>query len=183
MCLLSKKALGVILGACVAAAVLVVLMPTISKNISNIEQMEKTEKPTEQKPKPAEKLVSEQQISSIYKINTECEMIYGLSKGVYPDGTRLPHITLSDLMAKYPNTFSPWKAMLEDNQTRTEFFKKPLTPEFSDAMTSSIMNYSSINPGLKPIVELMIKTNGKQKLQEDYLAYNCKPYFDQRSKQ
>ena len=151
-------------------------MPTISKNLSNIAQIEKA-------PKPAEKMVSENQISSIYKINTECEMIYGLSKSAYPDGNRMPHITLTNLMTKYPEKFAPWKSVLDDNQTRTEFFKKPLTPEFSDVMTSSIMNYSGINPGLKPIVELMIKSNGREKLQGYYLAYDCKPYFDQRSKQ
>mgnify|MGYP003337676823 FL=1 len=181
--LLSKKALGAILVICISAAILVLFMPTISKDLSKIAKIENISNPNEQKPKPVEKMVSANQISSIYKINTECEMIYGLSKGTYPDGSRMPHITLTDLMAKYPEKFAPWKGILENNQTRTEFLKKPLTPEFSNTMTSSIMNYSAINPGLEPIVELMIKSNGKQQLQEYYLAYNCKQYFDQRSKQ
>ena len=179
--MLSKRSLGVILVACSIAASLVVFMPTISKNLTNIAQSEKAPKILE-KPKPVEKMVSENQISSFYKINTECEMIYGLSKGAYPDGSRMPHITLNNLMSKYPEKFAPWKSVLDNNQTRSEFFKKPLTPEFNDAMTSSIMNYSGINPGLKPIVELMIKSNGREKLQGYYLAYDCKSYFDQRNK-
>lgn len=182
--MVQKKPLGVIIGSGVAAAILVLVLtqPMAVKDISHIipDEVEKTTPPT---PEPAQKLVSDESISDKYKINTECEMIYGLSKGIYPDGTRLPHITISNLIAKYPEALAPWKGILEDNQSRTEFFKKPPTPEFIDAMTSSIMNYSSINPGLKPIVALMLESNGKQKLQQDYLAYGCKPYFEQRSKQ
>ncbi|MFN3655256.1 MAG: hypothetical protein ACK4TO_08035 [Candidatus Nitrosotenuis sp.] len=114
-----------------------------------------------------------------YKINTECELIYGFAFGVYPDNQKIPPIVLAELTKKYPG-FEPWKSILDNNETRKAFLSEPLPQEFSDILVTSIMTESSINPKLKDIAMHLTDPQGVQKLQGEYEKYGCQAYFDSR---
>jgi hypothetical protein len=126
---------------------------------------------------------SEQSRLETYRINTECELIYGFSTGKYPDGEKLPKIKIADLLGKYPQEFAPWQNILKSNETRTQFFEKSLPKEFSDMLVVAVMKESSIKPELKPIADLIMDPHGKEKLKQDYQQYDCKSYFDKQTKQ
>jgi hypothetical protein len=115
-----------------------------------------------------------------YRINTECELIYGLASGSYPNGEKLPALKILDLVDKYPE-FDPWETILRDNQTRTEFFKQPLSEDFSDVLVGAVMSESSINPELEEIASLVADPQGRAKLQQVFQEFNCKAYFDERA--
>ncbi len=122
------------------------------------------------------------EVLQTYKINTECELIYGLSYGVYPDNQKIPPIAISELVEKYPE-LGPWKDTLSNNETRKAFFSQPLSPEFSSVLVTSIMDDASINPDLKDVAMILTDPQGIQKLREDFEKYECKSYFDSRSNQ
>jgi hypothetical protein len=115
-----------------------------------------------------------------YRINTECELIYGLASGNYPNGEKLPALKILDLVDKYPE-FDPWESVLRDNQTRAEFFKQPLSEDFSNVLVDAVMSESSINPELEEIASLVADPQGRAKLQQAFQEFNCKSYFDERA--
>ena len=173
--MLAKKSLGIIIGASAAAILVIVVVlgqTELYKNEFNI--LPESQTPIE----PADKIPLQ-----TYRINTECELIYGFASGKYPDGEKLPQIKIADLLVNYPDEFGPWKTTLENNETRAEFFKQPLSTEFSDVLTVAIMKESSIKPELKPIAGLITDPQGKTKMQQAYQQYNCKSYFDEKAKQ
>lgn len=171
---MAPKKLGIIIGGGVAASLIIAVVLSQTGFLKNIEAGM-----PEQKTLP----IQEHSPYSTYKINTECELIYGFASGKYPDNQKIPPIKTSEIFTKYPDDFAPWKQILENNETRAEFFKKPLPSNFTDALVTVIMKETSISPNLKPIVSFIADPQGKQKLQGAYDQYNCKPYFDQRSKQ
>lgn len=118
-----------------------------------------------------------------YKINTECELIYGFATGKYPDNENLQKISLEQLLQEYPQEFEPWQTILKNEETRIQFFNQPLPPEFSDVLVITMMEKSSIKPELKPIAELILDPQGQTKLQQDYEQFNCQSYFDERTKE
>ena len=172
--MIPKKSLGIIIGGGVAAVLIIVVVLGQTGFLKNIE----AGMPEQKTP-----VIQEHSPFSAYKINTECELIYGFASGKYPDDQKIPPIKTSEIFTKYPDDFAPWKQILENNDTRVEFFKKPLPANFTDALVTVIMKETSINPDLKSIVSLIADPQGKAKLQGAYEQYNCKPYFDQRSKQ
>jgi hypothetical protein len=116
--------------------------------------------------------------ADVYKINTDCELIYGLSYGTYPDGEKLPALKIVDLIEEYPQEFAPWKETLEDPVKSTAFFSQPLPSDFGSVLVTAMMEESSINPDLKDTAMLIVDPNGKQKVAEKFEEFNCQPYFD-----
>jgi hypothetical protein len=116
--------------------------------------------------------------AGMYRINTDCELIYGLSYGTYPDGEKLPALKIVDLIEEYPQEFAPWKETLEDPVKSTAFFSQPLPGDFGSVLVTAMMEESSINPDLKDTAMLIVDPNGKQKVAEKFVEFNCQPYFD-----
>jgi hypothetical protein len=118
-----------------------------------------------------------------YKINTECELIYGFVTGKYPDDENLQKISLEQLLQEYPQEFAPWQTILKNEEARIQFFNQPLPAEFSDVLVITMMEKSSIKPELKPIAELILDPQGQTKLQQDYEQFSCQSYFDEKTKE
>jgi hypothetical protein len=121
-------------------------------------------------------------LAGTYKINTECELIYGIAYGSYPKGEKLPGVKINSLLANYPEEFKPWKEILQNPANRTEFFKKPLPDEFRGVLTTAVMKETSINPKLEKIAMVVTDGQGKAKLQQYFQEFQCQKYFDERQK-
>lgn len=120
--------------------------------------------------------------AELYRINTECELIYGLTYGVYPDGQKIPGMRVDDLMAEYPQEFAPWKDILEDEEKRSAFFSQQIPEDFGKVLVVAMMKESAINPDLIGIASLITDPQGRMKLGEEFENYSCQKYFDDRSK-
>jgi len=118
--------------------------------------------------------------NNAYRINTECELIYSLAYGVYPDDQKIPGVEINTLIEKYPDEFAEWEQILEDPDQRTEFFNQPLGEEFGNVLVTAMMKEISINPELKDIAILIVQPNGRAQLAEDFEVYSCQQYFDTR---
>jgi hypothetical protein len=169
MCLLTQKQIPIIAGIAAAAIIAAVLI-----TYQGMPESKAPLKADETQVIPDEPLTAQ-----TYKINTECELIYGFAFGVYPDNQKIPPIVLAELTKKYPD-FGPWKNILDNNETRKAFLSEPLPQEFSDVLVTSIMTESSINPELKDIAMHLTDPQGVQKIQGEYEKYGCKAYFDSR---
>jgi hypothetical protein len=121
-------------------------------------------------------------ISGTYKINTECQLIYGISQGLYPDGEKLPEIKIDSLLASYPEEFKAWSEILQNPDDRVEFFKKPLPDEFRVVLTTALMKESSINPTLEQTALIISDMQGTEKLQQAFQEFECQKYFDEIQK-
>jgi hypothetical protein len=121
-------------------------------------------------------------ISGTYRINTECQLIYGISHGLYPDGEKLPEIKIDNLIASYPEEFKAWSEILQNPDDRVEFFKKPLSDEFRVVLTTALMKESSINPKLEQTALIVTDAQGTEKLQQVFQEFECQKYFDERQK-
>lgn len=115
-----------------------------------------------------------------YRINTECELIYGLSYGVYPNDQKIAGVEIQTMMEKYPEEFEDWEKILEDPEQRTAFFNQPLDEEFGNVLVTAMMKEISINPDLKDIALLITDPNGREKLADDFEEFGCQRYFDSR---
>ncbi|QLH09522.1 hypothetical protein [Candidatus Nitrosotenuis sp. DW1] len=118
--------------------------------------------------------------AGMYKINTECELIYAIAYGKYPDGKELPDVKVEVLLANYPEEFKPWKEDLQNIENRTAFFAKPLSDEFRNVLTPALMKEASINPVLEQTARIVSDGNGKEKLQQAFQEFGCQKYFDER---
>ncbi|MEW6043760.1 MAG: hypothetical protein AB1608_05810 [Thermoproteota archaeon] len=167
--MLTQKQIPVIVGIAAAAIIAAVLV--------TYQVMPESEAPV--KADEMQEISDEPLTAQTYKINTECELIYGFAFGVYPDNQKIQPIVLAELIKKYPD-FEPWKNILDNNETRKAFLSEPLPREFSDVLVTSIMTESSINPVLKDIAMHITDPQGTQKLQGEYEKYGCKAYFDSR---
>lgn len=172
--MLTRKPISIIAGCSAAAAILLVIVASGQLNMPEIVPTQMTEELNT----PVEKQTQEQ--IQTYRINTECELIYGLASGSYPNGEKLPALKILDLVDKYPE-FDPWETILKDNQTRAEFFKQPLSDDFSDVLVGAVMSESSINPELEEIASLVADPQGRAKLQQAFQEFDCKAYFDERA--
>lgn len=121
-------------------------------------------------------------VAGTYKINTECELIYGIAYGVYPNGEKLPGVKINNLLATYPEEFKPWMEILQNQDNRTEFFKKPLPDEFRGVLTTALMKETSIDPKLEKIAMVVTDGQGKTQLQQYFQEFQCQKYFDERQK-
>lgn len=121
-------------------------------------------------------------ISKTYRINTECQLIYGISYGLYPDDKELPEITIDGLIASYPEEFKAWNEILQNLDDRAEFFKKPMPDEFRVVLTTVLMKESSINPKLEQTALIVTDVQGTAKLQQAFQEFECQKYFDERQK-
>jgi hypothetical protein len=149
--LLTRKSISVIIGSSAAAAILLVVMASGQLDMPEITPTQMTEDLNI----PVVEKQTQEQIRT-YRINTEC------------------------VVDKYPE-FGPWEAILRDNQTRAEFFKQPLSEDFSDVLVGAVMSESSINPELDDIASLVADPQGRAKLQQAFQEFNCKAYFDERA--
>lgn len=127
-------------------------------------------------------LTSQGDIAGTYRINTECELVYGIAYGTYPNGEKLPGVKIDDLLASYPEEFKPWKEILQNPDNRTTFFKEPLPDKFRTVLTTALMKETSINPKLEQIAMIVTDVQGKAKLQNAFQEFECKKYFDERQK-
>lgn len=118
--------------------------------------------------------------AGMYKINTECELIYAIAYGKYPDGKELPDVKVEALLANYPEEFEPWKEDLQNIENRTAFFAKPLPDEFRNVLTPALMKEASINPVLEQTARIVSDGNGQEKLQQAFQEFGCQKYFDER---
>ncbi len=117
-----------------------------------------------------------------YRISTECELIYAIAYGQYPDGEKLPDVKIEALLANYPEEFKPWKEILQNQDNRTAFFAKPLPDEFRNVLTPALMKETSISPELEEIAKIVSDGQGNEKLQQAFQEFDCKAYFDERQK-
>lgn len=173
--MLTKKSISVIVGGCAVAAILLIVVASGQLNMPEIAPTQMTEETNI----PVVEKQTQEQIQT-YRINTECELIYGLASGNYPNGEKLPALKILDLVDEYPE-FDPWETILRDNQTREEFFKQPLSEDFSDVLVGAVMSESSINPELDEIASLVADPQGRTKLQQAFQEFDCKAYFDERA--
>lgn len=172
MCLLAKKNVGIIAAGVAAAIIVAVVAIHFGSTQSAPDITGKMQGPVFQKSDVVES----------YKVNTECELIYGIAYGVYPDGEKLPGVKIDSLLANYPEEFKPWKEILQNQDNRTAFFKKPLTDEFRGVLTTALMKETSINPKLEQVAMIVTEGDGKAKLQQAFQDFQCQKYFDDRQK-
>lgn len=175
MCLLAKKTIGVISAGAGAAIIIVVAVYLGMGGITQSTHTDTTEKM--QGP-----VFVQSGNATAYKINSECELIYGLAVGTYPDGSKLPGVKVDKLLTDYPEEFKPWKEILQNPDNRTVFFNKPLPADFRGVLTMGLMKESSINPKLDHIAMIITDPDGKAKLQQAFQEYQCQKYFDERKK-
>lgn len=115
-----------------------------------------------------------------YKINTECELVYAIAYGQYPDGEALYDVKVEVLLDKYPKEFEPWKEELQNIENRTAFFAKPLPDEFRNVLTPALMKEAVISPHLEQVARIISDEKGEEKLQQAYQEFGCQKYFEQR---
>lgn len=175
-------------GIAVVIAVIFVVMYVNSNNLIKHEIVTKDnsvlDQSAEQNTTITEKQIVMQEVNATgtYRLDTECQLVYGIANGVYPNGERLPAIKISELLIKYPEEFKPWKEILENKDNRTAFFKKTLPSDFRSVLTIAMMKESSINPRLEQIALIVTDSHGKEKLQQAFKEFECQKYFDERKK-
>lgn len=116
--------------------------------------------------------------SQTYRINTQCEMLFAMVKGQYPDGEAMPKLEMSALLEKYPGEFSEWKDILSNNETRKELVNSGNATKFNQALIPVMMKESSINPDLMSTAMLLADPQINLKLKQVYGENNCKEFFD-----
>lgn len=184
--MLAKKNIGII-GAGVAAAIIIVFAVTyfgsggLSPETTKSEAPENTATSTGSADMQGPSLVT-QSVNGTYRINTECELVYGIANGVYPDGEKIPGVKVESLLNDYPEEFKQWKEILQSPENRTAFFNKPLPEEFRGVLTVALMKESSINPNLLEVAKIVTDPQGKAKLQQAFQEFSCQSYFDERQK-
>ncbi len=181
--LASKENIGMIAAGVAAAIVIAVVAIQFGSSVPSQQITESTPEianTTSKMQGPVFQQMSD--AAETYKINTECELIYGIAYGAYPDGEKLPGVKIDNLLANYPEEFKPWKETLQNTDNRTEFFKKPLTDEFRGVLTTALMKETSINPKLEQIAMIVTDGQGKAKLQQAFQEFQCQKYFDERQK-
>ena len=115
-----------------------------------------------------------------YLFNTDCELYYGQTYNVYPNGEQLPELILSHIVEKYPQDYVQWNDILYNEERRLEYFKDDMPFEFSKVFATSIMKEYSINPELFSIVLLSFTEQDKE-LTDDFLKQSgCNDYFENR---
>lgn len=119
------------------------------------------------------------QEAQAYRINTQCEMLFAITKGQYPNGEVMPRIQISYLLEKYPDEFKPWKETLEDPEKRKAFAQN-VPDEFNQVLVPAMMKESSINPDLESTAMLITDPMGKPKIKQLYDENGCQAFFDER---
>ena len=114
-----------------------------------------------------------------YRINTQCEMLFAMVKGQYPNGEQMPTLEISYLLEKYPDEFKPWKEILQDPEKKKEFAKN-VPDEFNQALIPAMMKESSINPDLESTAMLIRDPMGQTKMKQVYDENDCQAFFDKR---
>lgn len=123
---------------------------------------------------------SDSTILSDYQINTQCELLYSMTHGVYPNDTPLEKLNVVTLSEKYPEEFSPWQDIISDDTKLKAFAESGLSPEFMDVFSNSVMKEYSINPSLHETVTMALKPGGSPELKNVFDNENCAPYFEDR---
>ncbi|MBI5147073.1 MAG: hypothetical protein HZA84_07645 [Thaumarchaeota archaeon] len=181
--MLAKKNIGMI-AAGVAAAIAIVfaayIIPSQDITKQDLAPDDTVQDATSEILGPS--LTSEAGVDGTYKINTECELIYAIAYGQYPDGEKLPDVKIDVLLANYPEEFKPWEEILQNQDNRIEFFKKPLSDEFRNVLTPALMKEASISPELEQIARIVSDGQGKEKLQQSFQEFECQKYFDEKQK-
>lgn len=119
------------------------------------------------------------QDSQTYRINTQCEMVFAMTEGRYPNGESMPRIEMKDLVEKYPDEFKEWKAILDDPVKRQEFVQD-IPREFNEALIPIMMKEALINPELEPTAMLLIDAQASEKIKQIFTENNCQEFFDTR---
>ncbi|HSD05148.1 MAG TPA: hypothetical protein VLB45_05280 [Nitrosopumilaceae archaeon] len=119
------------------------------------------------------------QDAQTYRINTQCEMIFAMTEGQYPDGESMPRIEITSLLEKYPDEFKEWKAILEDPVKRQEFAQE-VPREFNEVLIPIMMKEASINPELEPTAMLLIDPQASTKIKQAFDENSCQEFFDSR---
>ena len=115
-----------------------------------------------------------------YRFNTDCELYYGQTFNVYPNGEQLPELILSHIVEKYPQDYVQWNDILYNEERRLEYFKDDMPFEFAKVFATSIMKEYSINPELFSIV-LLTFTEQNTEITDDFLKQSgCDDYFENR---
>jgi len=121
-----------------------------------------------------------EQQQSKYRFNSDCEVYYGMTFSVYPNGEQLPKLILSHLVEKYPQDYVQWNDIFYNEERRLEYFKDGMPFEFSKVFATSIMQEYSINPELFSIV-LLTFTELDKEITDDFLKQSgCYDYFENR---
>jgi len=179
----SKKTKQLYVIAAIAAAVIISVIAYVSLNTSN------TSEPTSITPKPIDSIPvnpepnTHSTLSSDYKINTQCELLYAMTNGVYPDDTSLERLNVVSLAQKYPNEYAPWKDIISDSSKLKAFADSGFSPEFYTTFSNSVLKEYSINPVLQDTVIIALKPGGSSEIKTIYDNENCESYFLDRQNQ
>lgn len=173
---MTKKKFSIVLGVSIIAALLGILAMYQEGALSSVtDSSSQSQNVQDRTPKDVE--------PQAYRITTDCELVYALSYGVYPNDEKLPEFKIMDLIAKYPQEFAPWREIMEDPTQRDDFFSKPLPSDFGEVLVVAMMIETSISPSLKETAMIIVDPLGKLKMTEEFEEHSCQPYFDSRKSQ
>lgn len=148
--------------------------------LANLYLTKDTSSNTPQEVKLPTPITNEANQPQTYRINTQCEAVYGMVKSKYPDGEQIPRLQMDNLVEKYPDELKPWKETLQDPQKRKAFVDAGVPPEFNQVLVPIMMKEFSINPELKSTVMLITEPQAGAKLKQIYDENGCKEFFAQR---
>jgi hypothetical protein len=159
----------------VAAAIIVIVVVANSSLIKNESSDMSSQKIIESID------ISEPPASQIYKINTQCEMLFAITTSRYPNGEAIPRFNTTSLLEEYPDEFKEWKEILADPEKR-KVFAQNVPDEFNQVLIPVLMKESSINPDLKPTAMLITDPQANLKLKQIYDENICQEFFSSHSK-
>lgn len=124
--------------------------------------------------------ISKSSADQVYRINTQCELLFVIVTAQYPNGEPMPRLDITYLLEKYPDEFKQWKETLEDPEKR-KAFTESVPDEFNQVLIPTMMKESSINPDLKPTAMLLSDPQASLKLKQIYDENNCQEFFSAHS--
>jgi len=117
----------------------------------------------------------------MYRINTQCELLYGMVYNQYPNGEQLQSLVLSSLVKKYRADYSQWEDILFDDEKRLEYFENGMQVEFAQVFAQSVSKEYSINPTLHTTVMVGFLLAGEEVHERLFKENNCNDYFIERN--
>ncbi|MGQ0377132.1 MAG: hypothetical protein ACT4OW_06490 [Nitrososphaerota archaeon] len=166
----SKLRTYAIIGGAVAAAAIIIGVVAITGAFDN--KMDTSTQITEQQTtnsqeetvtfKEEQPLGSTAEITELqtdsqpYRLNTSCEMLYAMSSSEYPNGEKLHSLSITGVVSKYQEEFKPWLETFADEQRLRAFIDQGFSPEFLDVFAEAVILEYSINPELKPLVNMAL---------------------------
>lgn len=163
--MISKKFIPIIAGAIAAGIIITVLVYINTNQNKTIDNENISIEPNQN--------ITE--IATTYKINTQCEIVYALARGKYPDGKNITPFDITYILNKYPDEFKEWKEILQDPEKKKIFATQGNVTKFNQLLIPILMKEYQINPNLTSTAMLM--ADPEPDLQKVYDENKCKEYF------